>query len=292
MYEGFADDLSVAATADSIAQRDSAGRLKTATPANPEDAVNKGFLGSAATKDVGTSAGNVMEVGAFGLGSVVIENFTDFNDIDVTSFIGGNDGIANAPPWADSRVMGGLHIDKGGRSLQIMPSRFGDLGFRTSFDNVYRDWQELYHSGNSINPLDHGLGITDRTDHPSDDIDDNDTPSGTYRTDSDTLGIFPSGLSKFGTITVSRLNTTQAGQLYLDATGQTASRFYNNAIDDWDDWRINYHSGNTNFNEFGGESSNETIAHGTALNNNNVIFMSLLIVILPLQEYRSQVLLE
>lgn len=115
-------------------------------------------LGSAATKNVGTASGNVMEVGAFGLGGVVTEGFTDFNEVSETSFIGGNASISNAPPWVDSRVMGGLHIDKGGRSLQIMPSRFGDLGFRTSFDNVYGDWQEIYHSGNSVNPLDYGLG--------------------------------------------------------------------------------------------------------------------------------------
>ena len=89
-------------------------------------------LGSAATKNVGTSSGNLMEVGAFGLGGAVIENFADFNDISETSFIGGNNTILNAPPWMDSRVMGGIHVDKGGRTLQIMPSRFGDLGFRTS----------------------------------------------------------------------------------------------------------------------------------------------------------------
>lgn len=76
----------------------------------------------------------------FGLGTVCVEGFEDFNNVSGCSFIAGNDNILNAPPWMDSRVMGGLHIDKGGRALQMMPNRFGDFGYRIKFDDVWADW--------------------------------------------------------------------------------------------------------------------------------------------------------
>lgn len=68
-YEGIAGDVNVSAAANSIAKRDSNGRLKATAPVASDDVVNRGFLGTAATRDVGTASGNVMQVGAFGWGT-------------------------------------------------------------------------------------------------------------------------------------------------------------------------------------------------------------------------------
>lgn len=65
------NSASVTATANSFVKRDSGGRTKTATPIANDDAVNKAYLGSAATKNVGTAAGNLMENGVWGVGSLV-----------------------------------------------------------------------------------------------------------------------------------------------------------------------------------------------------------------------------
>ena len=53
IYESFADNVSPAVTADSVVQRTSAGRIKTANAVSSDEAVAYGQLGSAATKNVG-----------------------------------------------------------------------------------------------------------------------------------------------------------------------------------------------------------------------------------------------
>lgn len=172
---------SATATANSFVKRDSNGRIKAASPSANDDVVTKGYLGSAATRNVGAEATNLMEVGAFGIGT----------------------------------------------------------------DN--------------------------QTDIPTDNIDTNTTASGIYRTDALTEGTFPAGFNKFGTVIITRLNDVQAGQIYIDALGNTASRFYNNASNAWGDWKVNYHSGNTNFNEFGG-SAGSFVATGAGFNSSSIWF--------------------
>lgn len=72
IYESFADNVSPAVTADSVVQRTSAGRIKTANAVSSDEAVAYGQLGSAATKNVGIDSGNVLGVqsgGRVGVGT-------------------------------------------------------------------------------------------------------------------------------------------------------------------------------------------------------------------------------
>ncbi|QDP64736.1 MAG: hypothetical protein GOVbin2917_51 [Prokaryotic dsDNA virus sp.] len=253
-------------------------------------------LGSAATKNVGTSSGNLMEVGAFGLGGAVIENFADFNDISETSFIGGNNTILNAPPWMDSRVMGGIHVDKGGRTLQIMPSRFGDLGFRTSFDNVYGDWQEIYHSGNSVNPLNYG--IKTHANLPS--ISDLNTIGASLLTsvvDSSTQNRPDSAVGHVINLSQNNAANSQivTDRIYNDIWFRTSSGSV------YKDFSKLYHSGNTNFNEFGGANAGDVIALGESVTStlarfylpiNGVIQPSSLSLIGSVSVFKAAVALE
>lgn len=101
-----------------------------------------------AKPNFGEGAYSSVKAEEHGLGAIAVENFTNFDDLNVCAFIAANDGVANAPPWLDSRVMPGLHSDKGGRSLTIIPSRSGRLGYRVQFDGVFRDWTEFFTSAN------------------------------------------------------------------------------------------------------------------------------------------------
>lgn len=152
---------SATATANSFVKRDSNGRIKAAIPSANDDVVTKGFIRSAAVRDVGTATGNVMEVGAFGIGAA-----------SVPAFI------------------------------------------------------------------------------PTSDIDDNTTAAGLYRVDSSVTGVKPSGGS-FGALLITRYNSTECSQFFIGTNGSPFTRFYTNT-NGWSPWREIYHSGNTNFNEFGG----------------------------------------
>ena len=90
-----------------------------------------------------------------------------------------------------------------------------------------------------------GWGARGSVSHPSDNINDPSTPSGAYRVDPETRGDLPPGFSDYGVLIVTRLNSLQSAQLYIDATGETATRFYDNAAEAWQGWRIGLNKKNT-----------------------------------------------
>ncbi|AZU97343.1 hypothetical protein [Alteromonas phage P24] len=69
--QSLVSSASATATANSFVKRDSNGRIKAASPSANDDVVTKGYLGSAATKNVGYSNGQIMENGAWGTGLLV-----------------------------------------------------------------------------------------------------------------------------------------------------------------------------------------------------------------------------
>lgn len=69
--QSLVSSASATATANSFVKRDSNGRIKAASPSSNDDVVTKGYLGSAATKNVGYSNGQIMENGAWGTGLLV-----------------------------------------------------------------------------------------------------------------------------------------------------------------------------------------------------------------------------
>lgn len=153
-YEGIAGEVNVSAAANSIVKRDSNGRLKAAAPVASDDVVNRGYLGSAATKDVGTSAGNVMEVGAFGLGASVTIEAKDWNSALKAGFwrstLGG--GQANSPDDSQAGWYGfvaGLNDNNIHQQVTLPSSSNSRTYMRTMQSGIWSPWVELYHSGNT-----------------------------------------------------------------------------------------------------------------------------------------------
>lgn len=148
--QSLVSSASVTATANSFVKRDSNGRIKAATPSANDDVVNKGYLGSAATKNAGTSAGNVMEVGAFGIGDSMKIASPDLNTLVKSGFYYAFSST-NSP---DNETAGHLLVmgeGNAGTVLQMFTPYIKDRTFirRKGADGVWGDWQELHHSGNT-----------------------------------------------------------------------------------------------------------------------------------------------
>lgn len=138
-------------TALSIAQGGTGG--KTAAEAR----TNLG-LGTAATKTVGTATGNLLEVGAFGLGVKVLKvnSVTNADSLENCSFAAGigSDAINFASNFAPIIVAA---RDGGGDGTgQISQIQSDDelLAFRYRGGNVWSPWRYVYHSANTTKTSD------------------------------------------------------------------------------------------------------------------------------------------
>jgi hypothetical protein len=126
---------------------------------NADDARTNLGLGSSATKNVGGAPGNVMEVGAFGVG---LTNFTansvaDANDITFNGFSGGG-GAASvnffdqyAGLLAITRSGGG---DGNGFIAQLQISGSGAMAVRGRAGTTWSAWMQTYSTGNTIKASD------------------------------------------------------------------------------------------------------------------------------------------
>lgn len=166
------NSASVTATANSFVKRDSSGRLKVSAPSANDDAVNKGHLGTAATKNITTSFGldnqdgEVLKVRDYGIGSraFFVNNFPNsMMDAVLGGFYYGYSGThPSATP--DSNPF----PDKGGAFSAIgFGNNFGGLDYSGQIaienSNVLdikawsigaaasggSGWERLYHSGNT-----------------------------------------------------------------------------------------------------------------------------------------------
>ncbi len=140
---------STTATPDSIAKRDSAGRLESTTGASGNDVLTFGNVQTSATD---TTAGRVLTVGAFGLGALGSENLKDLNVPTIPD--GYNFRFVTNPTNAPSNfTIGGYLIDMGssGTSFnsQILSSNTANKCWFRGSQNL--SWQELYHTGNTGN---------------------------------------------------------------------------------------------------------------------------------------------
>lgn len=119
----------------------------------------KSHLGTAATRNVGTSSGNVMAVGAFGLGS----NAATITTPDAINLNTGFYEISEDAAW-DHRPFHGwvrlIHINHGspaGYATQYAFSFISNkVAVRTLFSGVWGAWDTMYHTGNLQLPLGQG----------------------------------------------------------------------------------------------------------------------------------------
>lgn len=127
------------------------------------DLIGRPTLGTAASRNVGENAGNVMEVGAFGLG----ENNKLTNDIgvdsldhlDVTGFYYRSGNTEGKPLGTNNGYI--IHQKYNPEySTQIYINSGGNesLHFRRKVADIWGEWRELYHSGNQL-----ALGVTAAT---------------------------------------------------------------------------------------------------------------------------------
>lgn len=161
------NSASITATPNSFPKRDSAGRLKTATPSASDDAVNKGYLGTAAQRNAGTSAGNLMEVGAGQWLSKETTGMTydAYGDADLIPYTGifySSDGnTINRPSPAAGPV-----LSIGGKDSTVAFQIYGrdsKIMFRGMTVGTWVPWCELYHTNNFI----HAQNVTGNNANPN-----------------------------------------------------------------------------------------------------------------------------
>lgn len=117
---------------------------------NYSEVTNKPLLGTASSKNVGVSAGDVVEVGAFGLGtSANLPPISDLNSIGaslLTSVVDSN--TQHRPDGAIGHVIN-LSQNNAANSQIVTDRVFNELWFRTSSGGVYKPFSRMYHSGNT-----------------------------------------------------------------------------------------------------------------------------------------------
>lgn len=155
--------------------------------------------------------------------------------------------------------------DSNGRIKAASPSANDDVVNKGYFQSAAGlNEAGVYHSGNSVNPLDLGFGAT----APS--ISDlNDAPEGSARRFSAGTLNKPPQMVDGVVLTLSR-NSARRQQIAIE--NEIMVTRSENAPNVWTDWVQYYHSGNTNFNEFGGRAGNDVIAKGVAINTTTALF--------------------
>lgn len=253
-------------------------------------------LGSAATRDVISSSADVVT-------GKVLTNVADFNffalrsfgsyypstaNRDIDSVVSGDIGLyatGNQGTFPLNPDVGFYHIQTqqnytGESRSQFATGYFGTnasnnaptYSMRTMDNNGegWTPWVNFYHSGNSVNPLDYGIG-----DSTPSDIGDaalatkggvfKDLGGSTNAADSSawwgSLLAMPSDTGKgFLHIRHQQAGSVRAWVGRADSNG-------NNLL-----WEELYHSGNTNFNEFGGAGADSIVATGVGRTNSEILF--------------------
>lgn len=106
--------------------------------------------GSAAARDVGTSPGNVMEVGAFGIGAGIKDFDGDLDTLTETGFVNATANASNTPlSFTGAKV---LHIERASANEAVQKATLNDsaqdrMFFRQRYSGVWGSWQEVLNTG-------------------------------------------------------------------------------------------------------------------------------------------------
>ncbi|EHN8903276.1 phage tail protein [Enterobacter bugandensis] len=147
-------ELKALTTALSVAQGGTGAKTEADARANLG-------LGSSATKDVGTAAGNVMQVGAFGLGNSSAQVITDVWDKSLGSrFIMMSPSTSGGPQYysmgirISERSWGNGPNDVSQQSFSAFSMGGKRFTWMTMADGVNSGWLEVYHNGNTTKSSD------------------------------------------------------------------------------------------------------------------------------------------
>ncbi|MDH0362782.1 hypothetical protein [Comamonas aquatica] len=119
----------------------------------------KSHLGTAATRNVGAANGNLMEVGAFGLGAAIPPLIANLNDDLVASGIYRCNDSSTGPRPDGFSLYGMILVMRFSNStdlsqIYINLSADGKIAFRARTPSEgWGPWREIYHSGNLQIPL-------------------------------------------------------------------------------------------------------------------------------------------
>jgi hypothetical protein len=254
------------------------GNQMIATKNTNQDIIDA--LGSAANADVtisnkDTTAGRLTKVGYAGIGGTAA-GFSDWNAIPqyFNGMIGLPQNAANKPA---ELAIGFYHVVKFGDGNESFIAKKVNSSevYILSRSNSGTDWifhGLLFHSGNSVNPLDYGLGVSGTGINVTD-IDNISLANGLYRISAGTLGVKPSGVVTNSTLLVQRISSTLITQTLIAVDqGIDFRKFGRTYNSGWSEWVEIYHSGNTNFHIFGGNGAGDRFASGTAVDATTVFF--------------------
>jgi len=245
------------------------------------EVTEKPTLGSAAGKNVGSNVGDVMQVGEHGWGGTSAIEIGDFNtDMAVTSAIHAFLGVANAPAegsanWTGFRVSG----SNPNNGFELFSWNAGRRYFaRSESGATYTQWDEFFHTGNSVNALEYGLGGTAKF-ISFDDWDELiNYETGFYASYQGNRTAIPNSPAFYSNSAINTLiEVKREGARFVVVVYETKigalkkfERVHGGSV--WGSWKEEYHSGNTNLDTFGGGNSNEKLADGKAKFSNFAVF--------------------
>lgn len=193
---------------------------------------------------------------------------------------GTNSGIYRATSSTANIPISGTSTVIVTRSYNVVNQLFSNGSkyyFRRSVDtgSSWDDWREIYHSGNSANPLDYGAAVKNQKLEAGANLDtlfDNGTYTGFGQgSGSASTGDNPFTGNGAFTITVSRETfgsdnyTLQTATWYANNTGiLQKQRVKSTEYSGWTDWYDVLNTSNTNFTKFGGIQADDYIGFGFA----------------------------
>jgi hypothetical protein len=239
-------------------------------------------LGSAAVLDATSSAtdtnsNKLSKVGDFGSGALITTNYP-ISNIDIVSGVGGglyryiNLNTGTFPPGFSG--FGNIWVNKydANNASQILVDLNGKSAFRHVNNDVPSGWNINFTSGNSVNPLDFGLGADNNRNA---EITDCDTVKAAgFYTVSASATNRPPGTPANNTklVVLGGSFASRATQIFSnDAVGVSSIwvRNYNAA---WSDWQEIFHSGNTNFDTWKSAAVGDILCTAIAISSTTLRF--------------------
>jgi hypothetical protein len=208
------------------------------------------------------TAGRLLKIRDFGLGDAIATAYPKSNIDDATCPTGFY-RVTNTIPSAGTRPTGfsdfgyiQVYTYDGDDKMQVYTAINGISAFRVLSSGGNSAWKEYFHSGNSVNPLDFGIGVND------------DIPQiGNFNT-ADFGGLFRTVGGEVGSPQTSSISTvlnmknsdTQVSQLFVrgDSLSNDVNiyaRGGNVLSQSFTDWVELYHSGNNGLITYGSNSN-------------------------------------